>query len=324
MNQANGHRPGAAPPAGWQLLALADEITEPVTGLALGSRALVAVRGENGIRVFDGTCPHRGAHLGYGGRVIGDRAIICPFHGKRIGLGTGTGRLCVPEHETIDGGGALFAKLSDIPARDHGFAAVVRNLLSTHRIVAAMTGRAAVPPEMIIENAFDFSHFPTVHLIPRLARPKVWLGGDGELNITTAFYTQAPDWEAAEGEFASQFHARAFNPYLVVSELGSAASRKFVITGAMPAAPGRSTGRAECVVRIAIAVPQSEPDKTVGALVEGSKQAFKEDLPIWDNIDISAPARLDSSDAPVMAFRAFCASFTAAAGEPAVPFAAGG
>jgi len=328
MNQANGHRSAVAPPAGWQLLALADEITEPVTGLALGSRALVAVRGEHGIRVFDGTCPHRGAHLGYGGRVIGDRAIICPFHGKRIGLGAGTGRLCVQEHETIDGGGALFARLSDVPARDHGFAAVVRNLLSTHRIVAAMTGRAAVPPELIIENAFDFSHFPTVHLIPRLARPKVWLGGDGELNITTAFVTPAPDWETAEGEFASQFHARAFNPYLVVSELGSAASAKFVITGATPgpAAAGSSGGpppRPECVVRIAIAVPRSEPDKAVSALIEGSKQAFKEDLPIWDNLDITAPARLDSSDAPVMAFRAFCASFTAAAAKAAEPLMTG-
>jgi 3-ketosteroid 9alpha-monooxygenase subunit A len=310
MNQAAGHRSAVAPPAGWQLLALADELTEPVTGLSLGPRALVAIRGERGIRVFDGTCPHRGAHLGYGGRAAGERGIICPFHGKRIGLGTGSGRLCVQEHETIDGGGALFTKLSDIPARDHGFGAVLAGLLSTHRIVAAMTGRAAVPPELIIENAFDFSHFPTVHLIPRLARPKVWLGDGGELNITTAFYTHAPDWEMAEGEFASQFHARAFNPYLVVSELGSADSRKFVITGATPAPAG-------CVVRIAIAVPLAEPENTVGALIEGSRQAFKEDLPIWDNLDISAPAVLDSSDAPVLAFRAFCASFTSAAGDPA-------
>jgi 3-ketosteroid 9alpha-monooxygenase subunit A len=314
MNSASDHRSALVPPppGGWQLLGLASEIAEPVTGLALGSRALVAVRdgdGDGKVRVFDGTCPHRGAHLGHGGRFVGGRSIICPFHGKRIGLGEGTGRLCVREHETIDCDGTIFVRLSDIPARDHGFARVLRDIASTHAIVGAVLGEAGVPPELIIENAFDFSHFPTVHLIPRIATPKVWLGSDGELNITTAFYTQAPDWEAVKGDFTSDFHARAFSPHLVVSELGSGTSSKFVITGAVPTPTG-------CIARIAIAVPRGESPETVAAVVDGSQIAFKQDLLIWDNLNLSAPVRLDSGDAPVMAFRAFCASFAAAPGTP--------
>lgn len=318
MNSAGDRRSALAqpPPGGWQLLALASEITEPVTGLALGSRALVAVRDDDGgkVRVFDGTCPHRGAHLGHGGRVVGARgagarSIVCPFHGKRIGLGAGTGRLCVREHETIDCDGTIFVRLSDVPARDLGFARVVREIALTHVIVGAVLGPVGVPPELIIENAFDFSHFPTVHLIPRIATPKVWLGSDGELNITTAFHTQAPDWEAAKGDFTSDFHARAFSPHLVVSELGSGAASKFVITGAVPAPAG-------CVARIAIAVRHDEAAETVKAVVDGSQIAFEQDLVIWNNLDLSAPVRLDTGDAPVMAFRAFCASFTTAASAP--------
>jgi 3-ketosteroid 9alpha-monooxygenase subunit A len=315
MSSASERRSVPPSPGGWQLLALASELTKPVTGLALGSRALVAIRddGTGKIRVFDGTCPHRGAHLGHGGRITGGRSITCPFHGKRIGLGEGTGRLCVREHETIDCGGAVFVRLSDIPARDHGFEKAIRDIVSAHVVVEALICPVAVPPELIIENAFDYSHFPAVHLIPRVAPPTVRLGDDGELSITTAFHTQAPDWEAAEGDFTSHFHARAFNPYLVVSELGSGVASRFVITAAAPAPAG-------CVARIAIAVRRGEPDKAVTALIDGSKIAFEQDLVIWNNLDLSAPVRFDSGDRPVMAFRAFCASFTA---PPAAPGAGG-
>jgi len=312
MMTPNGSEPTLG---GWHLLALADEVKEQVTGLALGSRALVAVREEpeGQVRVFDGTCPHRGAHLGYGGRATGQNAIACPFHGKRIGLGEGTGRLCVREHEVIDGGGAIFVRLADVPARDYGFARVAAHILTTHVLTGAVIGQVRVPPELIIENAFDWAHFPTVHLIRRMSRPKVWLGPEGELNITTAFHTDAPDWESAEGDFASAFHARAFSPNLVVSELGSGATSKFVFTGAVPAPTG-------CVARIAVAVRRGTPAATVTALVDGSKIAFDEDLLIWDHLNLGAVPRLDTSDAPVLAFRAFCSSF---ARQTQVPVAAG-
>jgi hypothetical protein len=289
-----------------------------VTPAALGSRALVAIRGDDGkVRVFDGRCPHRGAHLGYGGRVAGRESMFCPFHGKRIGLGAGTGRLCVREHQAIDCDGTIFVKLSDIPGRDLGFETVMHAIASTHTLVAAVTGQAGVPPELIIENAFDFMHFPTVHLIPRVARPKVWLGSDGELNITTAFHTpQAPDWETAEGDFTSDFHARAFSPHLVVSELGSGPASRFVITGAVPAPGG-------CVVRIAVAVRHGKQAETIGAIIEGSRIAFEQDLVIWNNLDLSAPVRLDYSDAPVLAFRTFCNSFSVHPAEPGNPRLAG-
>jgi 3-ketosteroid 9alpha-monooxygenase subunit A len=291
-------------PGGWQLLAFAADLREAVTPLSLGSRALIAVRDRGGIRVFDGTCPHRGAHLGHGGRLTEGPGIICPFHGKWIGLGCDAGRLSVAEHEVIDGGGALFVRLAGRPVRDHGFAGTVAGIVSTHAVVGAVTGPVGVPPELVIENAFDVAHFPTVHLISRLSRPRVRLDEDGALSITTAFRTRTPAWETAEGDFTSSFHARAFNPNLVVTELGPAGSSHFVFTGATPAPAG-------CVVRIAVAVRHTAPDGTAETLVQGARHAFEQDERIWDHLDLSAQASLDSRDAPVMAFRAFCASFAA-------------
>ena len=48
--------------------------------LAFGND-LVAFRSTAGkVTVLDAYCPHLGAHLGYGGRVIND-TVNCPFHG---------------------------------------------------------------------------------------------------------------------------------------------------------------------------------------------------------------------------------------------------
>jgi len=290
------------PPGGWQLAAFTTELTEPVTALALASRALVAVRDQDRIRIFDGTCPHRGAHLGYGGRVVDGPGIICPFHGKWIGLGDGSGPLCVREHDVITAGGALFVRLTDRPARDHGFAGTVAGIVTTHDVIGAVTSQAGVPPELIIENAFDFAHFPTVHLISRLSRPQVEIDNDGALSITTAFRTKAPAWEATDGDITSSFHARAFSPYLVVTELGAPESSHFVFTGATPVPGG-------CLARIAIAVRRTADPAVTSTLVEGARLAFEQDRQVWDHLDLSAPAAYDSRDTPVMAFRAFCAMF---------------
>jgi phenylpropionate dioxygenase-like ring-hydroxylating dioxygenase large terminal subunit len=51
-----------------------------VQPLRLFGHELVVCRTEDGrAHVYDATCPHMGAHLGYGGRVAGN-SLICPFH----------------------------------------------------------------------------------------------------------------------------------------------------------------------------------------------------------------------------------------------------
>ena len=69
-------------PKGWFLIALAEEIaTAEVRPLSYFGRDLVAYRSASGqVYVHDAHCPHLGAHLGHGGKVVGE-GIRCPFHG---------------------------------------------------------------------------------------------------------------------------------------------------------------------------------------------------------------------------------------------------
>ncbi len=73
-------------PNGWFAVAMSNEL---VKGTVLRAhyfdRELVVFRTRNGdVRVLDAYCPHLGAHLGEGGRVLGE-TIRCPFHGWQYG-----------------------------------------------------------------------------------------------------------------------------------------------------------------------------------------------------------------------------------------------
>lgn len=72
-------------PDSWYAVAWSSEVP---SGLAVPVRAfgreLVAFRsGSGAVHVLDAYCPHMGAHLGHGGRVVDDH-LQCPFHGWRF------------------------------------------------------------------------------------------------------------------------------------------------------------------------------------------------------------------------------------------------
>ncbi|MEZ4330279.1 MAG: Rieske 2Fe-2S domain-containing protein [Myxococcota bacterium] len=67
---------------GWYLALYADALPcGAVRALDYLGQRLVAWRGEDGVAAMaDAYCPHLGAHLGVGGRVVGG-SLACPFHG---------------------------------------------------------------------------------------------------------------------------------------------------------------------------------------------------------------------------------------------------
>ncbi|CUU57174.1 Phenylpropionate dioxygenase, large terminal subunit [Parafrankia irregularis] len=72
-------------PNGWFVVARADEIEPGRTKtLFYFGKDLVLFRGTDGTPyLFDAYCPHLGAHLGVGGKVV-DGSLQCPFHGWRF------------------------------------------------------------------------------------------------------------------------------------------------------------------------------------------------------------------------------------------------
>ncbi len=75
-------RPPSAFPRGWFLVEWSDQLAVgEVKPVRFFGQDLVLFRTEAGeARLLDAHCPHLGAHLGHGGKVVGD-AVRCPFHG---------------------------------------------------------------------------------------------------------------------------------------------------------------------------------------------------------------------------------------------------
>ena len=300
---------------GWYLAAFLADLADDITPLTIGEQQLVVVRDGDDVRVFDGTCPHRGAHLGYGG-VRDGACIVCPFHGKHIRLGGGT-RLSVREHRVLQAGEAIFVRLADDPTGDRGFEQTIKEIAATRQVVAAVREDVQAPAAYIVENAFDTDHFAAVHHVPRVKALGVHLDEGGALAIEAEFRTLLSPWispeerdaarDAAvatgrvEMNFASRFRARAFSPAVVVTEFGPPGETHFVITGAVPVPGG-------CVARVAVAV-RPEHAAQLPHVVRGARKALAEDLVVWSHLDVDAPQRFDAGDAPVLAYRDFCASF---------------
>jgi 3-ketosteroid 9alpha-monooxygenase subunit A len=300
--------------AGWCQVAFSAEVGDELVPAQIGSSALVLVRQDGRVRAYDAVCPHRGAHLAYGGRLDGD-AVICPFHGHRIRLGLhGERPFCVRAHRTLDIGGAVYVLLDE--TLENGFGAFMERLEDTHYLVPGFALDAAVAAEYVIENVFDADHFVTVHGVN--ARPDLhWEAGEsGELVVDGVLRTDpGVEWHGPAGpddDVHLRFCAHVFGPTLVATELGPAGQANVVLTAATPTSPGH------CAIRLLVAIPRGGTNgvptvDAIGSLLAGSRLAFEQDMAIWEHMDTSAPSHFVRGDALVLAYRDFCARFEPAA-----------
>jgi 3-ketosteroid 9alpha-monooxygenase subunit A len=159
---------------GWYVIAQAEELAPgAVHSMRYFGQKLVAWRGDHGVHVLDAYCPHLGADLGVGGKVVGD-SIQCPFHAWRFG-GDGAcvevpyaskipARACIKTWEVRERNGLVFvwydglggAPTWEIPVQpEYGspeWTSWTINLLTVKTV-----------PREVMENVADRAHFPRVH-----------------------------------------------------------------------------------------------------------------------------------------------------------------
>lgn len=159
-------------PDGWFRLVDANDVQPgSVVTARVSGRPWVVFRTEAGeLSVAEAHCPHLGAHLGHGGRVVGD-TLQCPFHGLRFGAdgachGTGTSgaprpklRLRTLPARDFHGQVMAFLGSEDDAPRwplpdldDHGFSRAASRTLSLQGHV-----------QDVAENGVDHGHFASVH-----------------------------------------------------------------------------------------------------------------------------------------------------------------
>ena len=299
---------------GWYQLAFERDLAQPVTPASFAGRALMAVRATPAgpVRVFDAVCPHRGAHLGHGGRLAADD-IVCPFHGYRVGLGgVSADGFCVREYACLVYGGGLFVRLSDQSEPD--FARGLQELGAGHTFVPGFEMTASATIELVIENGFDNAHFRSVHRLMSLPALDVHAGPFGELVADGRFeipWLGSPDGTGGPPRrLHASYHGHAFSPGTFIAELdGDPPYRYRVMTTATPA-----EAEGTCTIRLTLMLPNgpdgSPPaDRFTRQLLDYSRDGMEQDLAIWNRLDLGHVPRFTSTDQAAIAFADFCRAF---------------
>jgi nitrite reductase/ring-hydroxylating ferredoxin subunit len=295
---------------GWYQVAFERELERELTPIALGSLELVAVTTGGGPALYSAYCPHRGAHLGHGGRLDGD-AVVCPFHGRRIGLGeAGDDGFRLRAYRTLAVGGLVFALLDE--ALDRGFAEHFSALESSHYLVPGFTLRVRTRPELVIENALDQRHFSEVHGLAEIPALEPMESRGGELAVRVRLATPRPNaWQTPDAR-SVELGLRIFSPNLCVTEIGGEPLPTYVITAATPEPDG------ECRIRVSVAVPPGadggNPDlEPVRTLLRDSRTAIEQDAEVWRHLAPGGapvrPDRMVPGDELVARYYAFCREF---------------
>jgi 3-ketosteroid 9alpha-monooxygenase subunit A len=296
---------------GWHQVAFERELQEKLTATKIGNLSLILVRDAQGVRAFDAACPHRGAHLAYGGKLEQDE-IVCPFHGRRIGLGhDSTCQFKIRGYRTLDIGGLIFVLLDE--RHENGFSALLERLNKTHFFVQGFKLLASAPAEMVIENGFDHLHFEAVHGLNERPDLRLRPSLNGEMIVEGTLLATAFDnhWHSdAEGAAHTQilFQANVFSPNVCVTRLGDGDGEYLVVSGATP------NGDGQCTIRVAVAVPARADglppsEQAIRSLLRDSKVSYEQDIVIWKHRFNDVPSRFDADDELVIAFHKFCKQF---------------
>ncbi|AKS36008.1 Rieske 2Fe-2S domain-containing protein [Mycolicibacterium goodii] len=171
-------------PTGWFQVAWSDQVgLGGVHAMKYFGEEMVAWRSQTGqVTVMNAYCEHLGAHLGYGGTVVGE-VIQCPFHGWQWNA---DGRnVCIPYQDRPNRG----RRIKTYPVVERNEAIYIwHDLMGREPFfdapdVFASFGDASTAadyypqqrlyrqalelhPQYVLENGVDFAHFKYVHQTP--------------------------------------------------------------------------------------------------------------------------------------------------------------
>lgn len=303
--------PYPAYPNGWFRVAYSSDLEAgQVLPVHYFGRELVVFRDEAGIaRVFDAHCPHLGAHLGHGGKVVGS-GIQCPFHAWRF---SGEG-ICIeipyskkiPAKASVrawpvsERNGIVFVfhhdenespeyEIPDLPdVGSEGWSIPENRFWKVRSRWLDMN-----------ENAVDNIHFKYIHGTPTIPSAKVTIDGhifrvDNDMRMTTP-----------RGEIESMLTTIDHGPGFQIVTI-SGGIETLMLNTATPIDEEHTDVSFSYLVRH----EGDEKKKRVGAArIRDLEHQFDQDIPIWENKTYWNRPMLCADDGDFGAYRRWMKQF---------------
>lgn len=216
-------------PTGWYQIGWSPDFGDDPKPIRYFGEDLVAYRGEDGaLHVMEAHCKHLGAHLGHGGKVVGD-CVQCPFHGWHWGPDGINAR--IPDQDkpnrskrlrmfpVMEQHGLVFLwhhpegeppswEMLDIFGCYPEFADLTPDAYYTpFPEFVRRDGPEPVHPQIVLENSADSAHFEFVHhasVTPKLLH---WSYVDHEWYFIAGY----PDTKSGDpDEMILKLHSRLF------------------------------------------------------------------------------------------------------------------
>ncbi len=310
---------GSLPPIarGWYLALYGDELPNgDVRALDYVGRNLVLFRGEDGQPTLaDAHCPHLGAHLGVGGRVVGSR-LQCPFHGWEWER---TGRCYrIPYSERIppnallrtypvvERNGALWFWYDPDGGAPNFEVPVIREWVDPtygaewqHHVWVIRAH-----PQDILENGIDWPHIMPVH------------GFDAPSGVVSAFDGPLYRWGADTGKSIELLDGQREDFSFRVETWGLGLSHVHYHGLFSVIFQIGQTPVDEQTTRLTFSVLTRERDRSdpeVGPAlrryVADNVRTFEQDFPIWENKLYRERPLLCEADGPIHEFRSWARQF---------------
>jgi len=325
-------------PSGWYAIAFADELRRGQTlTRSFAGREVVLYRTASGrAGAMDAYCPHMGAHLGFGGRVEGER-LRCPFHGFCFdvdGRCVETGYGSKPPPNAVSRrwplrevnsmlllylgaeGGEPAWEVPPVEARGWSRPVYRRFVLAAH-------------PQETTENSVDLGHFSWVHgyRSVRMLRDPLTAGP----YLSTAFAAQRPmlgEWFDSlrfHFEFETHIHGLGYSLVEVRVRGFDLRARLWVLPTPIDgdrialclAASGDGSGEVHPALR---PLPRALRARLIGRFLLLFLAAdARQDFVIWQNKRYVHPPALAHGDGPIGKYRTWAAQFYQDAASDIVP-----
>jgi 3-ketosteroid 9alpha-monooxygenase subunit A len=305
-------------PEGWfQVAYSADVARGQVVRLHYFGRELVLFRTESGaIQVLDAYCAHLGAHLGVGGKVIGEH-LRCPFHAWEYGA---DGRCKkIPYSPQIPQAAAV----ATWPTKENsGLVLVWHSSVGNPPLWDAPELPEYGDPawegyirydwtintsaQEICENAVDISHIPAVHGGNR-PEEEIRAVNFGIPPFTVNFERHIFDCDFSIDPKSDTYHrARYYGLGLSISRSAGRGAKLFW-TSRTPVEPDKIE------VRYSMLTASSAPGDPTGAISRAAArftaEEFVKDVPIWNNKIYRPTPLLCKGDGPIGRFRIWAGQF---------------